>query len=47
MIADNGKWEVGNATNKRKENTKVETEMGIYYLLFHVYSEGLALGTVL
>lgn len=32
---------------KERKNTKLEVEMGIYYLLFHVYPEGLALGIVL
>lgn len=32
---------------KERKNTKLEVEMGIYFLLFYVYPEDLALGTVL
>lgn len=34
MIADNGKWEMGNVTNKRKEKYKVESRDG--HILFIV-----------
>lgn len=32
MIADNGKWEMGNVTDKRKEKYKVESRDG--HILF-------------
>lgn len=31
---------------KERKNTKLEVEMGVYYLLFCVYPESLALGMV-
>lgn len=43
MIADNGKWEMGNATNKTKEKYKVGSRDG--HVLFIVPCVPKRLGT--
>lgn len=43
VIADNGKWEMGNATNKRKEKYKVGSRDG--RVLFTVLCVPRKLGT--
>lgn len=43
MITNNGKWEMGNATNKRKEKYKVGSRDG--RILFTVLCVSRKLGT--
>lgn len=47
VIADNGKWEMGNATNKRQEEYKVRSRNEHILFIVPCILEGLALGTIL
>lgn len=47
VIVDNGKWEMGSATNKQKEKHKVRSRDRRMLFTFHEYPKGSILGTVL